>query len=38
MPGWLQWKKKVLEILFFDILGNIGIFGENSPNGLVNRG
>ena len=30
--------KQVLEILFFDILRVIGIFGKSSSNRLVNRG
>ena len=30
--------KQVLEILFFDILRVIGIFGKSSFNRLVNRG
>ena len=30
--------KQVLEILFFDVLGVIGIFGKSSFNRLVNRG
>ena len=30
--------KQVLEILFFDVLRVIGIFGKSSFNRLVNRG
>ena len=30
--------KQVLEILFFDILRVIGIFGKSNSNRLVNRG